>query len=122
MVGAVQRCPLNSHAVVSGLNDAILFGMEATAEFMSLSGRDAHLPAKAPDVQTVLDPGRGSIVPRSQNFLIFYENGTDLSPETGRSLGDKMGDIHEVFVPGGTDGMMTFLLFLFQLEAVINIP
>jgi hypothetical protein len=83
VVRAVKRCPLNSHAMVGGLNDCILLGMETPAEFMSLSRRDVQLLAKAASIQAVFDTGWGSIVPRGQNLFIFHKKGTHLSSKTG---------------------------------------
>jgi hypothetical protein len=88
--------------------------MEAPAEFVSLPGRDSSLLPKATDVQAVFQPGRSSIVTRGQDFFIFDEDSSYLPSQTSRSLGNKMGNIHEILFPRGPMGRNFFFIFLFQ--------
>jgi hypothetical protein len=64
MVGAIKGGSSNLHPVVSGLDNCILLGMKATAEFMSFSRRDALFLTEATDIQAVFKPGGSSIVTR----------------------------------------------------------
>jgi hypothetical protein len=114
MVRTVKGGSADLHSVVGGLNNGILLGMETTAEFVSLPGRDALLLTEASDIQTVLKPGRRPIVTRRQNLLVLDENSSHLSSQTGRPLGDETGDIHEILFPGGPMRKNLFILFLFQ--------
>jgi hypothetical protein len=90
--------------------------MEAPAEFVSLPGRDSSLLPKTTDVQAVFQPGRSSIVTRGQDFFIFDEDSSYLPSQTGRSLGNKTSDIHEIFFPRGSSGRNLFFLFLFLFQ------
>ena len=114
MVGAVKGCSTNSHAMVSRLDDCILFCMEAATQFMALPGGDSLFLAEAANVQAVLQARRGSIVTRRQDFLVFDEDRADLPSQAGRALGDEMRDVHEILFPGGSAGMGLIFLFLFQ--------
>jgi hypothetical protein len=114
MVGTVKGGSADPHSMVGGLNNGILFGMETTAEFVPLPRRDAFLLTEASDIQTVLKPRRRPIVTGRQNLLVLDENGSHLSSQTGRPLGDQMGDIHEILFPGRPMRKNLFFLFLFQ--------
>jgi hypothetical protein len=102
--------------MVGGLNNGILLGVEAAAEFVSFPRRDGLLFTKAPHIQAVLKPRRCPIVACRQNLLIFDENRSNLSSQTGRPLGNEMGDIHEILFPGRPmrDNLSFLFLFLFQ--------
>ena len=113
MVRTVKSGFADLHPVVSGLNDGILLSMEAAAEFVSLSRRDALFLPEATNLQTMLQSGRSPIITRRQNLLIFDEHSSNLPSQTGRSLGNEMSDIHEILFPRGPMGRL-FFLFLFQ--------
>jgi hypothetical protein len=100
--------------MVGGLDNRILFSMEATAEFVSLSRTDSLFLAETTDVQAVFQSGRSSIVTRGQNLFIFDQDRSYLPSQTGRSLGNQMSDIHEILFPGGSMGSNLLFLFLFQ--------
>ena len=114
MVSAVKGRPPNPHSVVGGLDNCILFSMEAPAEFVPLPGRDASLLPEATDVQAVFQPGGSSIVTRGQNLLVFDEHRSYLPSQTGRSLCNEVRDVHEILFPRGSMGRNLFFLFLFQ--------
>jgi len=116
MVGTVKGGPADLHSVVGGLNNGILLGVEAAAEFVSFPRRDALPFTKASHIQAVLDSRRRSIVACRQNLLIFDENSSNLSSQTGRPFGNEMGDIHEILFPGGPVGDNLFFLFLFLFQ------
>ncbi len=100
--------------MVGSLDDRILLGMKAAAEFVSLSGRDPLFLAEATDIQAVFYSGRSSVVTGGQNLLILDEDGPHLSSQTSRPLGDEVSNIHEIFFPGGSMRRTLFFLFLFQ--------
>jgi hypothetical protein len=84
------------------------------AAIVPFPGRDAFSLPKTADIQAVFHPGRGPVVTRGQNLLVFNEEGAHLSAQTGRSFGNQMGDVHEILFPGGPEGTNLFFLFLFQ--------
>jgi hypothetical protein len=100
--------------VVGRLDNGILLGVKAPAEFMAFSGGDSELFTKATDLQTVGQTGRSSIVSCRQDLLIFDQNGANMSSQTGRAFGDEMGDIHEVFFPGRSEGVVFYVFSFFQ--------
>jgi hypothetical protein len=116
MVCAIEGCPLNLDAVVGGLDDGILFCMEAPAEFMPFSGRNLLLLAKATDVQTVIQSGGRAVVARRQNLLVLNEDSSHLSSKAGRPLGHETGNVHEILFPGGPLRMVLFLFFLCHIQ------
>jgi hypothetical protein len=114
MIGAVKGRPLDPYPMVGRLDNGILLGVKAPAEFMAFSGRDTQLFTKATDVQTVGETGRSPIVACGQDLLIFDQNGAHMSSQTGRAFGNEMGDIHEVFFPGRSVRMGDYAFFFFQ--------
>jgi hypothetical protein len=114
MIGAVKGRPLDPHPMVGCLDNGILLGVKATAEFMAFSGRDTQLFTKATDVQTVGETGRSPIVACGQDLLIFDQNGAHMSSQASRTFGNEMSDIHEVFFPGRSEGMAAYAFFFFQ--------
>jgi hypothetical protein len=100
--------------MVGCLDNGILLGVKAPTEFMAFSGGNTKLFTKAADIQTVGKAGRSPIVPCRKDLLIFNKNGTHMSSQTRRAFGHKMGDIHEVFFPGRSEGMQFLFFFRFQ--------
>jgi hypothetical protein len=100
--------------MVGCLDNGILLGVKAPAEFMALSGRDTQLFTKAADVQTVGETGRSPIVACRQDLLIFDQNGAHMSSQASRTFGDEMSDIHEVFFPGRSERVQFLFFFRFQ--------
>jgi hypothetical protein len=88
--------------------------MEASAEFMALSGRNALFLAEATDIEAVFQSGWCPVVSCGQNLFIFHKEGTHLSSEAGGSFSHKVGDIHEIFFPRGPGRTNLSFLFLFQ--------
>ena len=56
VVRTIEGGSTDPHAMVRGLDDRILLSVEAATEFMPFSGGDALAFAKAPNVQTMLQP------------------------------------------------------------------
>ena len=79
---AVQGGAFELHPVKGGLDDHILLGMEASAEFVPFTRGNALLAADTADVSAVGDPGRRSVVPRSQNPSIEHSHSSDMTPDT----------------------------------------
>jgi hypothetical protein len=118
MVCAVKGSSTNLYSMVGSLDDRILLRMEASAEFMPLSGRDALFLAKATDVKAVLQSGWCPVVSGGQNLFVFHEEGTYLSSQAGGALSHKVGDIDKIFFPRGSGRTNLFFLFLFQGRAI----
>jgi len=110
MVAAIKGGSLNAHAMIGRLDDGVLLRMKTAAEFMAFSGGDAPLLSKATNIETVVQSGRGAVVPCGKNLFIFNQGGSDLTSEAGRPLGDQVGDTHEILFPGRTTGMRRSLL------------
>ena len=54
MVGAVKRGSADRHAMIGRLDDRVLFGVQAPAEFMALSGRNSLLLPETAHIKAVL--------------------------------------------------------------------
>ena len=121
MVGAVKGGSVNPHPVIGGLYDGILFGMEAPTELVSFTGRDPLFLTETAGIEAVIEPGRGAVITRCQNLFVFDQDGSHLSPEAGGAFGNKTGNVHKVFFPGGSLRMNLFFRFLFQGYAIKKI-
>jgi hypothetical protein len=114
VVRTIEGRPTDPNAMIGGLNDGILFRMEATAEFMAFSRGDFQLLTEAADVQTMIHPGRSSVITRGENLFIFHKDRPHLSSKASGALRDEMGDVHEILIPRGA--MATGDLFFFLLQ------
>ena len=113
-VCAIKRGSPDPHPMIGGLDDGILLCMEPAAELMSFPRGDAQSLAKTPNFQAMFQSRGSSIVTRCENLFISDKNSPYLPTQAGRALCDEMGDVHEVFFPGGSKGTDLFFLFLFQ--------
>ncbi len=73
--------------------------METTAEFVSLSRGNIELLSQTANIDAMVETGWCPIIACSEDLLIFHENGTHLSPHTGRPPCNQLCDLHKVFVP-----------------------
>jgi hypothetical protein len=110
LVGAVKGGAVDVGAVLGGLDDGVLLGVQSSAYLMPFSGRDSELFAQAAAVKTVLNAGRRSVVARCQDVFILYENSADPAAQAGSALLDQVRDLHEIFVPGRAGHRLTPIL------------
>ena len=97
---AVHFGPGKGDAVYGGLNDDVLFRMEAAADFVPLSGRHAELFAEAADIKAVGDLGGRTVVAGGEDSLVLDGDGPDHAAQAGRAFRHEVGDVHEVVGPG----------------------
>ena len=114
MVRAVKSRTTNRNAVVSCLDDGILFRMQAPAQFVAFPRGDAKLLAQAACIEAMFQSRGSPIVPGGQDFLVLHKNGADLPSDAGGPLRNQMGDIHEVLFPRGSKWADLFSNSLFQ--------
>src|SRR5512133_4038924 len=100
--GAVQGGAVNVGAVLGGLDDGVLLGVQAAAELVALPGRDIEPLAQAAGRITVGNAGRNPVVSGGQDVAILDQHSTNLSAQTGGAGGHQVGDIHEILIPGGS--------------------
>ena len=92
--------PGDAHAVHGGLDDDVLFGVQAAADLVALPGRDAHLFAQAARLQTVAHTGGRTVVAGGQDVSVLDGDGAHLATQAGGTLAHQIGDAHEVIGPG----------------------
>jgi len=80
---AVNGTALQADAVQAGLDNDILLGVDAPADFMSCPGGYPQLVPQATNLQAVLGAGRSAIVAGSQDVLVFYRHGANVMPTAG---------------------------------------
>ena len=98
-IGTVEGGATDTETVQGGLDDRILFGMQATAEFMPFAGGDTLLLAQTANFKAMTDLGRSAIVAGGDNALVAHEDGPHLTAQAGGTLRDHLGDAHEVLIP-----------------------
>lgn len=96
------------NTVNRSLNDDILFGVQASAYFMPLAGRNSELFPKTPDFEAMRDARGSPVIARSQNMLVLDSDGADTSPQTSRAFRDQMRNVHEIIGPGDTRHRFSF--------------
>src|SRR5215211_4473316 len=99
LVGAVDGGACYGDAMVGGLDDGVLFGVERT--LAALAAVDD--PYKASDVLAVRHPGRATVVTGRQDAFVADDHGPDGESGARRAGRDLVRYAHEVLVPGRTD-------------------
>lgn len=90
----------NADAVHGSLNDDILLGVEAAADFVSLARWHIELFAQAAHFEAVGEVGRGTVVPSGKDTLVPHRNSPDFAPGAGGTFSNHVGYAHEVIGPG----------------------
>jgi len=101
LMGAIQIGIGRAGAVDARLDDGVLFGMHAAAEFVVLSGGNLQLFAQASHLSTVGDALGAAIIAAGEDLIVSYQDGAHLAPQTGAALGGKKGHLHKILLPTG---------------------
>ena len=99
VIGAVETSPLYADTVESRLDDGVLLRMQPAAEFMTFARRNLQFLPHAPDIKTMLKPGRGPIVPGGQNSAVTDQNRSNPSPQASGTSGNEGGNVYKVIIP-----------------------
>src|SRR5215211_3307654 len=98
LVGAVNGGACHGDAVVGGLDDGVLLGVERALAALAA----VHDPDEASDVVAVGHPGRTAVIAGSQDTFVADDHGAHGEPGARRAGRDLVRYAHEVLVPGGT--------------------
>ena len=96
--GRVDHGILHTHSEIGRLDDRILLGVDASAEFVPSARWYIHLFADASHRLAVLGSLGGSVVSCGEHPLVLDENRTHMSSYTGGPGRYEFGHFHEIFV------------------------
>ena len=113
LVGAVQRAAVDGYAVVSGLHDCVLLGVNAAAQLVHLPGGHVELFPQAADDGAVGQAFGRAVIAGGDYLLVFDDNRAYAAAQTGRSFADHLRYFHEILVPVGS-----FLLFHYTVPKI----
>ena len=82
----------------AGLDDGILLGVNAAADFMALPGGYAKLVTKAAQLQAIFRTGGSAIVARGQDVFVLHRHGADVVTAAGGALRHHRGYLEEILV------------------------
>lgn len=99
MSRAVKFCSLNIDAVHRSLDDHVLLGVQAAADFMTLTGGNTQLLAQATHFQAVRHARRSAVIAGGRMRLSLTATAPTLRRVHGGSLAHQVGDIHEIIRP-----------------------
>jgi hypothetical protein len=107
-----------------GLDDGILFRMETTAQFMTLSRLHREPLPQTADFEAVGDSGRSTVIAGGEDILVLDQHCTHMTAKTGGTSGNKLGDLHEIFIPGRSFQYLfvhdSYILRLFPLKVSLS--
>ena len=90
------------NAVIRCLDDGVLFGMNAPAEFMPLAGFDIHFLTETADFPAMANTAGGTVITGCQDPFVLDDQRAHGPPQAGGAFGHQNGDVHEIFFPGRT--------------------
>lgn len=93
---------VDAHAEVRRLRDGVLLGMDASAQLVPSARRYIHLLSDAPHLLAMASALGRTVVSCGENPLVFDDDGSDLSPQTGGSCRYQTGHLHEILVIAGS--------------------
>jgi len=98
--GAIEGGAIDIDAVTGGLDNGILLGVQAAAEFVALSRGDIETFPQAAAGIAVRDAGRYPVVSGGQDIALLDKQSPNLSAQACGTGGNEPGYVHEIFVPG----------------------
>ena len=105
--GAVDIRALDAHPVQGGLDDDVLFGVQAAADLVALAAGHAQLLAQAnPRPRQWGVSEGGPVVACGQDAFVAHGDGPHLAARAGGAFGHQIGDPHEVVGPGHASGLV----------------
>ncbi len=99
LIRAIERRAVNIRSMLGSLDNRILLGMETSADFVPLPGRDSPLFAETSAIETMLNTRRCAVIARGKNIPVLHDHGTNLAAKAGSPFLHQVGNLHEIFVP-----------------------
>lgn len=83
LVSAVQRAAVDGYAVIGGLHNCVLLGMNAAAQLVHLPGGHVELFPQAADDGAVGQAFGRAVIAGGDDLLVFDDDCADTAAQTG---------------------------------------
>ena len=104
-IGDVDFRAVNRYAVARGLQNRVLFGVQAVAEFEPFPGFNAlDVALAAAEFAGMGMPGGRTVVAGAENLVVAHDKAADLAPQADAALRDQVYDAVKILVPGNAVG------------------